>query len=250
MSNIINTFEQFHQEFSGWPSQTRYYFRGVSRSYYELIPSLGRSIDRTGYYDERRLLSEFKNQALAYVDKMPSNNWELMALAQHHGLPTRLLDWTTNPLVALYFAVKDNIDLDLERHANIGYDGSSALYFMIYKTPPIDIEDIKCPIEHVKKMEKERSGSGHAIFWPPHYTPRIKAQSGVLTVQHDIEIPWNYGSRLIKYSIPYDKRLEFRKILNAYGINDSSMFPDLDGLSCHLKNIREDHYGSWGVNGD
>ena len=245
MDDTINSFEEFHKLFSDWPSQTRYYFRGVSRSYYELIPSLGRSSDRTGYYDEKRLLKEFKNQALAYVNKLPSNDWELMALAQHHGLPTRLLDWTTNPLVALYFSVRDNIDLDLEKYAPRGYDGSSAFYFMIYKTPPVDIENIKCPIDYVSKKEKEWTGSGHAIFWPPHYTPRIKAQSGVLTIQHDPKTPWCYGSRLVKYKIPFNKRPLFRKILNNYGVNDSSMFPDLDGLSSHLKNIREDHYGSW-----
>lgn len=242
MDNVIRSFQQFHELFSSWPSQTRYYFRGVSHSYYELIPSIGRSEDRTGYYNESRLLKEFKNQALAYLDKLPSNDWEWMALAQHHGLPTRLLDWTTNPLVALYFAVKDDIDLKKEPK---GYDGSSAFYFMIYKTPPIDIEGIEEPIEYVCGKESQREGSGHALFWPPHTTPRIKAQSGILTIQHDPNTPFNYGSRLEKYIIPFELRLEFRKVLNSYGINDSSMFPDLDGLASHLKNIREDHYASW-----
>ncbi|MEY8213042.1 MAG: FRG domain-containing protein [Colwellia sp.] len=242
MSNVIRSFQDFHELFSSWPSQTRYYFRGVSHSYYELIPSLGRSEDRTGYYNENRLLKEFKNQALAYLDKLPSNDWEWLSLAQHHGLPTRLLDWTTNPLVALYFAVKDDIDLKNEpKH----YDGSSAFYFMIYKTPPIDIDEIKSPINYVCNKEQEREGSGHALFWPPHTTPRIKAQSGVLTVQHNPNEAFNYGNRLEKYIIPNDLRLEFRKILNSYGVNDSSMFPDLDGLASHLKNIREDHYASW-----
>ncbi len=242
MDNVIKSFQEFHERFSNWPSQTRYYFRGVSHSYYELVPSIGRSEDRTSYYDENRLLKEFKNQALAYLNKLPSNDWEWMALAQHHGLPTRLLDWTTNPLVALYFAVKDDIDLKKEPE---DYDGSSSFYFMIYKTPPIDIEGIKEPIKYVCGKEENRERSGHALFWPPHTTPRIKAQSGVLTIQHDPNTPFNYGSRLEKFIIPYDLRLEFRKILNNYGINDSSMFPDLDGLASHLKNIREDHYASW-----
>lgn len=245
MTNIIKSFQEFHELFSDWPSQTRYYFRGVSKSYHQLIPSLGRSEDRTGYYDENRLLKEFKNQALAYIDKLPSSNWELMALAQHHGLPTRLLDWTTNPLVALYFAVKDDIDLEIEKSISEEYDGSSAFYFLIYKSPPLDIEDINNPIDYVKEKEKEREGSGHAMFWPPHATPRIKAQSGVLTIQHYPNKPFTFGSRLEKYIIPYNLRLEFRNILNSYGVNDSSMFPDLDGLASHLKNMREDHYCSW-----
>ncbi|MEI8656429.1 MULTISPECIES: FRG domain-containing protein [Gammaproteobacteria] len=237
METIIKSFEHFHELFSGWPAQTRYYFRGVSKSYYELLPSLGRSHDVTGYYDEQRMLREFKGQALAYINKIPSNDWEWLALAQHHGLPTRLLDWTTNPLVALYFAVKDDIEIS-EREKADGYDGSSAFYFMIYKTPPLDITKFGSPIEYAEQHQ-------HGMFWPPHTTPRIKAQSGVLTVQVDPNSPFSYGSRLEKYIIPHDLRIKFRKILNAYGVNDSSMFPDLDGLASHLKNIREDHYRSW-----
>ena len=228
----IESFEHFHELVSHWPSQTRYYFRGMSRSYYELKPSFGRSEDRTGYYDEVRLLHEFKSQALAYLNNIPNNDLAWLALAQHHGLPTRLLDWTTNPLVALYFAVKDNID-PAEKEKE--YKGCSAVYFLIYKTPPlINYENID-PF----KMK------GSAIFWPPHITPRIKAQSGILTIQENPNIPFAYGSRLTKYIIPYDLRIKLRKVLNSYGIHDSSMFPDLDGLSNHLRKIREDHYGSW-----
>lgn len=232
---IINSFEDFHKGVSSWPSQTRYYFRGISRSYYELIPSLGRSQDRTGYYDEKRLLNEFKSQALAYINNVPDNDWEWLALAQHHGLPTRLLDWTTNPLVALYFAVKDDFSIEEEQLSKPEYDGSSAVYFLIFKTPPIDITTAESPLNCEQA----------AIFWPPHRTPRIKAQSGVLTIQPDPNIPFNYGSRLTKYIIPFNIRKELRKILNSYGIHDSSMFPDLDGLAKHLKNIREDYYYSW-----
>ncbi len=239
MTIIIESFEDFHSLVADWPSQTRYYFRGVSKSYYELIPSIGRSTDKTGYYDEQRIFREFKSQALAYINKVPSNDWEWLSLAQHHGLPTRLLDWTTNPLVALYFAVKDDIEIS-EQEKKDGYDGSSAFYFLIYKTPPLDITVAESPIEYVTNEES----CGHGIFWPPHTTPRIKAQSGVLTIQRDPNQPFPYGSRLDKYIIPSHMRAKFRKILNSYGINDSSMFPDLDGLASHLKKIREDHYKS------
>ncbi len=231
----IQSFEEFHKEFSGWPAQTRYYFRGASRSYYDLTPSFGRSKDKTGYYTEERLLNEFKNQALAYIEKPPENDWGWLALAQHHGLPTRLLDWSTNPLVALYFAVKDNIDLEQEKVKRKDYDGSSAVYFLIFKALPIDI----------KLAEHPLTINNPGIFWPPHITARIKAQSGVFTIQPDPKVPFQFGSRLRKFIIPFHLRIKLRSILNGYGIHDSSMFPDLDGLAAHLKKIREDHYGSW-----
>lgn len=60
--------------------------------------------------DEREALQRFKAAARPYLTAVPDSEWDWLALAQHNGLPTRLLDWTTNPLVALYFAVGEMID--------------------------------------------------------------------------------------------------------------------------------------------
>src|SRR5258708_39996306 len=85
----------------------RWVFRGHSNVNFALIPAVGRaahtSQSRAKY--EQSLFDIFCREARGYVSAIPATDWEWLSLAQHHGLPTRLLDWTTNPLVAAFFAV-------------------------------------------------------------------------------------------------------------------------------------------------
>lgn len=95
---------------------TVYWFRGHSDCSYQLIPSVFRPLkdndgNITGYYDEAKLLKEFIRIHPEAREKH-RDNLELLTYAQHYGLPTRLLDWTTNLLVAILFACKDKLDKD------------------------------------------------------------------------------------------------------------------------------------------
>lgn len=89
-----------------------YFFRGVTNATHKLVPRIGRhpSFNKLNKVKEveEDLLRRFKRRARPFLPESAKDEWEFLALAQHHGLPTRLLDWSRNPLVALYFAVQKN----------------------------------------------------------------------------------------------------------------------------------------------
>ena len=118
---IHNNLEDFWHKFlaesfashSGTPDRI---FRGVTDNGHELVPSIGRNTKAGTSGDitslEHHLMEEFKRLSIPELTLPPTCEFEWLFLAQHYGLPTRLLDWSSNPLVALFFAVerKDEVD--------------------------------------------------------------------------------------------------------------------------------------------
>jgi len=270
----------------------RRYFRGQSKRTnigYDLKPSIGRyaHLGTFSPFDrdklEQDVLETFANHLLTYVNHLPRNEWESLAIAQHHGLPTRFMDWTTNPLVALYFATretkkdKDNNLLDsavyvliseppryseLKRKHSAGKVDMSGESSPVSGVPVADDgdggyddfgldetgeevpeENGDTPILTESKPDKATmQGDGlspfeiteNVIYDPPHVSPRIRAQDGVLLACHQ-PLQSLEEKDFLELIISQKAHDDIRRRLDQYGVFDKQLFPDLDGIAKWLK---------------
>jgi len=200
------------------PERGKYLYRGHAAAEWELVPVIDRvphgGKSRSDH--ERLMFEEFKRRARAFLDRPPSNDWEFLALARHHGLPTRLLDWTENPLAALFFAV--------ERPASTDSAVWAYCFVQIDRKPsdaeagnPLDVREVR-------------------LYNPPHLHPRIGVQSSCFTVhpegQRKAHDPWPGG--LTRILIPNAARTAMRHDLFRLGVHRAALFPDLDNAAVHI----------------
>jgi type I restriction enzyme M protein len=173
-------------------------------------------MSRTDY--EKLVLEQFKTRALPHLSIVPRSDWEWLALAQHHGLPTRLLDWTTNALIALYFDVDSN-------------DGTYDAAFITYKHghPAVNTMTERCPF-CITQIE---------LYEPPHIAQRMIAQHAMFTAEPE-EYPVNGSGEAEVYSIAADAINTIREELQKLGLTRSYLFPGLDGIAHDLARKRWD----------
>lgn len=225
VSSLTNFLEEVTKRFAGIDHVL---FRGHQDSRWSLTPRIARLNLRLRFEDfrlnaERSILEEFERLAAPHLAARGiTTKWDLLALAQHQGLPTRLLDWSTNPLVALWFAV--------EKPA---LEGSSAAVWAFPASEKDIVDQAKLPDDLDRTM----------IFRPRHHDSRIAAQAGWFTVHKYSESARRYSKferlrrqhvYLTKFIIPSKGLPEIRDQLARCGVSRSTLFPDLAGLCAHL----------------
>ena len=222
----ISSLEEYHQDnlllFRGQPCDK------------PLLPKLGRddiakSISNNFKDFESKIFSDFSKRYLAFHTKVYTNDWDLLALGQHYGLPTRLLDWTESALIALWFATEKK----LENH------DTGVVWYLI--PDEADIIDPKKKESGIEQNPFTRKAT--KIFCPDYISERIIAQKGWFschTLRSDnrfieFETMAKYKYKLGKWIIDCKLFPEIRRKLNTMGINGNAVYPDLQGLTNYLK---------------
>ena len=227
------------------------WYRGISDDSYKLVPgTVWRAIDDTKH---RGIIEEWLNDYILYSDIALKDGFDIYALAQHYGLPTRLLDWTTSPLTALYFALEKEEENEkrivwcMNPHAlnkiTVKWNGHISISD---KTIRAELELDKYLPAPLSTTDGKLKDGPIALRVQPK-NRRLSSQKGCFTLHGKSELAINdllenkSPSNIVKIEINgKSTRENIRRELFLMGITEDSIFQDLNSLSTRLMR-------NWGV---
>jgi len=231
--DLLRAAKAAHQKFG-----SEVWWRGHARADWRLVPKVWRQ--QRGYRYEQNILSRFVAKAETRHTCCPahSDSGAWLFFAQHHGLPTRLLDWSESVLVACYFAVCEQPDVEAALWAldpfrlNCLERGEGVLFAATSPDPSRLINEAF----KGRQVEVDQVLALHAH----HVDARMMAQLSAFTIHGNatpLEERKNAREFLLKFSIPAEAKAALRNVLWRLGIRESQIFPDLDHLAAELSSV-------------
>lgn len=218
------------------------WFRGQAKDYEQLIPKLYRS--EGGIALEESIYYRFQAKAIPMLDKIPNAYFEWLFLMQHYGIPTRLLDWSTDALVALAFAITSR---------KKEHDGSNAIVYCLepYKLNQPFSENYEKPSKFIPSIIMKEVTNTFSYDVKNHYkspiacigplnNARIIAQKGVFTLSPIREKNYclkeltEVNKFLTSIDIDNGHIENIKNELEKLGITESSLYPSLENLAMEL----------------
>ncbi|MBQ3761794.1 MAG: FRG domain-containing protein [Clostridia bacterium] len=239
-----------------------YYYRGQRNVAYKMRTSLYRNCGAKQKELERPILQYFTKYASIEDPTLNESVWKQMIMGQHYGLPTRLLDWTRSPLVALHFAMDEttfnkmdkrdcvvwrmNIK-DLNRNLPDRYKQALSQRH----TSTFSVELLHSVVDSLEQYDRDMGTCTMASLEPPSISQRIINQYSFFSVIPsgitDIEAFFDeHTEETVRFVISKDIRWDLRDLLDQYNVNERIVYPGLDGLS---KWITRHYYVREDING-
>lgn len=238
---------------SGNHARSPFMFRGMSVAAWELKTSLER-LNSDIRVVERPLLRSFRKYA-RQGSVLGGSEWEVLAVAQHNGLPTRCLDWTSSPLVAAHFATAERefidqpgviwcVNLEMWRNFTITKDLLSVLKSDLAWM--FDVRLLKQQFDDLPALDRTQADVPEMLlfFEPPSIDARIENQFGSLSMMngpdksHDSylrHVATKFPGMVVRFVIDAGAKQEIRDKLDQNNISERMLFPGLPGLADWLR---------------
>jgi hypothetical protein len=227
-------------------------YRGAANAERPLLTSLdrlgGTHPPHTKADLEEHILRNFIRYSRPHLDDArPRDDWELLIAAQHHDVPTRLLDWSYSPLVAAFFATRlvggDDRDRAVWRLDWQAVHRQFRLPQLALLTQ--DLDGVWGDRENFTPWRLFAKKNGHpfaCMLEPPSLDARIVSQAATFTLCSTTRTSFDaflesqgLGAALTKYVIPKDEVGRVRDQLDLVGIDERRLFPDLDGVAAAIQ---------------
>lgn len=254
----INTVDElmellFEQEYDDKIVRYRssFLYRGLPNEGYSLATSLQRNCKQKQKELEKSILRNFTKYAAIVDPILKESIWRQLIIGQHHGLPTRLLDWTYSPLIAMHFATSgEELSCMDQHHCVIWKIDINELNSMLpnsyreklaqEKAYLFTVEMLNQLVDSLDKYDEDMGDKSMILIEPPSIDQRIINQysyfsiipSGIDNVENYLE---SKTVNTTKYIIDKALKWRIRDMLDQMNINERIAYPGLDGLTMWIK---------------